>query len=563
MFSDPKLDIFFDTPGAQNSTADLLKFNCPYEGCKFVSKEGYLVLKAHASSEHNKNFCDLCVTHKRVFYCEHLLYSRDELQLHIKRGSPIGKKSIKKKDDGFRGHPYCAFCKERFYDSDALFEHCRKNHEECFLCKRENPADRSQYQNYQALENHFSLDHYLCKEKECLDKRFIVFSSEIDLQAHTAEEHSDKLAGFQRVRQKQARQINFNVTFTDRNQEGASSSQPRARQNGHEGSRPPAHLSEAENSRRIRAPAGFGISSFPQTEQPIHSEPAPSSHSYNPAPDQTGASWPSLDGSTVPASALSTLPASRSTKGRSAAKNDTESWPGLPSTSRAAVAKPTAKPKDNLKQYSKQLLDKRPPLPKQPAQPIVLPPPLPSAPASSSKDFIVPFSLQNTVSGFVLRKAEKLDVFLSLVELFRSGTIGASEFVGQLDALFQQSGSNTTKLLSEAMSKTVSGLVELLDKSLSKSLSNAYISYRSKVSSFPELPSALKPSDSQPTTRKVLVIKEKSKVLPRPVKKPVLQPAQPIPGFPSLPSSSQSNLGLLGAGNGSKPKGKKVVWTNL
>lgn len=56
MASDSKLDIFFDSTEALKDTAELLKFNCPSEGCEYVSNEGYLVLKAHVSSVHNKSF---------------------------------------------------------------------------------------------------------------------------------------------------------------------------------------------------------------------------------------------------------------------------------------------------------------------------------------------------------------------------------------------------------------------------------------------------------------------------------------------------------------------------
>jgi hypothetical protein len=31
---------------------------------------------------------------------------------------------------------------------------------------------------------HFTHDHYMCQWRECLDKKFIVFDSDIDLKAH-------------------------------------------------------------------------------------------------------------------------------------------------------------------------------------------------------------------------------------------------------------------------------------------------------------------------------------------------------------------------------------------
>ena len=41
---------------------------------------------------------------------------------------------------------------------------------------------------------HFRKDHFLCPDQGCLDKKFIVFNSEIDLKAHQLDEHGDTLS---------------------------------------------------------------------------------------------------------------------------------------------------------------------------------------------------------------------------------------------------------------------------------------------------------------------------------------------------------------------------------
>lgn len=45
------------------------------------------------------------------------------------------------------------------------------------------------FPSYPALETHFSTAHYACSHEECLQRKFVVFGSELDLQAHMVEEH--------------------------------------------------------------------------------------------------------------------------------------------------------------------------------------------------------------------------------------------------------------------------------------------------------------------------------------------------------------------------------------
>ena len=135
---------------------------------------------------------DLCARNKKVFTHEHELFTPSELRKHEKFG-----------DDhpgavdqtGFKGHPECGFCRQRFYGDDELYAHCRDKHERCHICDRRNPGRRPQYYvNYDSLEAHFRKDHFLCSEKECLEKKFVVFDSEIDLKAHQLEVHPSGLS---------------------------------------------------------------------------------------------------------------------------------------------------------------------------------------------------------------------------------------------------------------------------------------------------------------------------------------------------------------------------------
>lgn len=136
--------------------------------------------------------CDLCTRNKRVFTHEHELFGDRELEKHMRHGDD---KPGTADQTGFKGHPLCGFCGERFYDDDKLYEHCRMKHERCFLCDRRDSRHPHYYLNYDALEDHFKKDHFLCSDRECMEKKFVVFDTELDLQAHQLSEHQGKAAG--------------------------------------------------------------------------------------------------------------------------------------------------------------------------------------------------------------------------------------------------------------------------------------------------------------------------------------------------------------------------------
>lgn len=136
--------------------------------------------------------CDLCTRNKKVFTHEHELFSERQLDKHIRQGDD---RPGAASQTGFKGHPLCAFCDDRFYDDDKLYEHCRMKHERCFLCDRRDARQPHYYLDYHALEEHFRRDHYPCTDAECLEKKFVVFDSELDLQAHRLSEHTGKTAG--------------------------------------------------------------------------------------------------------------------------------------------------------------------------------------------------------------------------------------------------------------------------------------------------------------------------------------------------------------------------------
>jgi hypothetical protein len=166
-----------------------LRYNCPDEDCD-VACLGWPDLHKHVRAVHHKKICDLCSRHKKVFTHEHELFTDAELGRHMKKGDD-NPGAIDQ--TGFKGHPLCSFCNQRFYGEDELYVHCRDAHERCFICDRRG-GQPQYYLNYDSLEKHFQKDHFLCLEKECLDKKFIAFPSEIDLKAHQLQEHGSTLS---------------------------------------------------------------------------------------------------------------------------------------------------------------------------------------------------------------------------------------------------------------------------------------------------------------------------------------------------------------------------------
>ncbi|RKP10601.1 hypothetical protein THASP1DRAFT_12632 [Thamnocephalis sphaerospora] len=159
-----------------SDASSLLKLHCSKENCDFVAPH-WGRLKTHAREEHHLAYCDLCVKNKKAFSHEHQLFTRAKLREHY-HGSAQDKTS------GFRGHPECSFCSEHFYDDDQLFEHCRDRHEQCHICVRSGAGRHDYYRNYAELEEHFRREHFPCLYKECLESKFVVFSTDIDLKAH-------------------------------------------------------------------------------------------------------------------------------------------------------------------------------------------------------------------------------------------------------------------------------------------------------------------------------------------------------------------------------------------
>ncbi|KAG5440272.1 hypothetical protein PCANB_001842 [Pneumocystis canis] len=187
LYSDRRFGIFFETQQIMENILSLLDFNCPKSDCNIVCYD-WQDLKKHVKNLHGKY---LWYSNKKVFAHEHILFSKYDLLVHIKKGDFGNKRN----ETGFKGHPECGFCKRSFYDDDDLYKHCRECHERCHICDQMAGQIKHQYYlNYDSLEKHFRKNHYICPETECLEKRFVVFGTEIDLKAHQLEVHKNNLS---------------------------------------------------------------------------------------------------------------------------------------------------------------------------------------------------------------------------------------------------------------------------------------------------------------------------------------------------------------------------------
>ncbi|KAJ3981136.1 hypothetical protein F5890DRAFT_1575252 [Lentinula detonsa] len=248
-FYDPKLRVTFETQEMMTESLILLRFNCPDSECDYIAK-GWGDLKMHVRASHGRLMCDLCIRSKKVFAHEHVLYTYQQLRVHLPSMDYSGRQRSGKKSNNTTNqpeggiHPLCEFCRECFFSDDELFTHMRERHEECFVCKREGVRD-NYFASYLDLESHFSTAHYACTQPICLQRKFVVFGSALDLQAHLVEEHgaSRKVVGIEFA---SGRENSNNTNIGRSNREPPPRQQP-----------PPLPPPAPPQSRRRQAFGGF------------------------------------------------------------------------------------------------------------------------------------------------------------------------------------------------------------------------------------------------------------------------------------------------------------------
>ena len=148
-------------------------------------------LQDHLRVKHRSTLCQLCIDHKRDFVAALPRFAPHQLKKHLTKGDGPG--------SGFEGHPICEFCRpKRFYDLTHLHIHLQKDHYKCHVCEKQ--GQQNQYfRNYESLEKHFDRGHFLCKDPQCLQARFVVFENEIDFHAHERQVHGGTTAGSSKI----------------------------------------------------------------------------------------------------------------------------------------------------------------------------------------------------------------------------------------------------------------------------------------------------------------------------------------------------------------------------
>lgn len=206
-----------------------------------------------------------------MFPHEHEMFTDEGLREHMRHGDD---KPGATDQTGFRGHPLCGFCGNRFYDSDQLYEHCRDKHERCFLCDRRDSRQPHYYYDYNALEEHFRKDHYLCPDRECLEKKFVVFESEMDLKAHQLTEHGASMAKGRDARTVDLSNFDLRQRYEQERRAGASARGQRRR--GPDPNAEPLPVSSAQPLRRDELAFQRQMALLTGANQPNPNPPGPS-----------------------------------------------------------------------------------------------------------------------------------------------------------------------------------------------------------------------------------------------------------------------------------------------
>uniref|UniRef100_A0A183C7Q6 RING-type domain-containing protein n=1 Tax=Globodera pallida TaxID=36090 RepID=A0A183C7Q6_GLOPA len=138
-------------------------------------------LRAHMSQVHQLSFCHICCDNLNVLTKDRRVYTRDQLQRHM-AGRLHGE------EDGFRGHPTCQFCEQRFYDDEQQYRHLRKEHYFCQFCDQDGLEQNVFYRNQHQLNQHNRKEHHPCTDPDCLHVG-IVFRTDTELEVHRAKQH--------------------------------------------------------------------------------------------------------------------------------------------------------------------------------------------------------------------------------------------------------------------------------------------------------------------------------------------------------------------------------------
>ncbi|KAF9582459.1 hypothetical protein BGW38_000187 [Lunasporangiospora selenospora] len=494
-YFDRKLNLYFEDQEMYEDTMVLLRFNCPDPTCEVACPDGWNQLKSHVKKVHKLLLCDLCVRHKKVFAHEHNLMTAQQLMRHFKSGDAALTNQNSAEPSGFNGHPDCGFCRESFYGDDELFEHCKKSHEQCFLCLRRNV--RHQYYNkYLDLEQHFHAEHYSCMDPECLEKKFVVFDSDLDLKAHEVEQHPNMAHG-QRHRIRDARKIDISFSFNSPSESSGSRRGRGNRQGGRDHQRhAPPQESDASPSQPQLTPHQVQQIAL-QQQLALEQERRNNNESTDSV--QKGVSNLNLEESSTSSPSPSPAPQSmlrtRPPVGFGSSLTESDPTPATASSSstRTSTATPTAAAR--LAAGIHRTSSPRP------SSSAVVSHSTSDWPAMSSVS-ATPAARPNASKPSANATPETIG---TLTTQFRNSQIPGNQFVVSLFSLFGSDADKTGKI--------VQGLYEVMDSEAKRTeLIRAWNDYKAVQNQFPTLESTVVSNPTMadlvtPSTRRVLVIK--------------------------------------------------------
>lgn len=166
-----------------DNVGHLLEHKCWFNECRknTVSFPDNIQLNKHILETHGRKFCEVCISGRQeCFMAEQFLYVPRDLNRHCREGEV-------RSEPRLEAHQNCKFCKEICFDSDALAKHQKLAHVVCPCCT-------DAFGTYDSYWKHALEEHYLCKEPECMELKFIVFKTKAQLLGHMQKKHDQQLA---------------------------------------------------------------------------------------------------------------------------------------------------------------------------------------------------------------------------------------------------------------------------------------------------------------------------------------------------------------------------------
>ena len=174
-------DAFYDSHDGEHLSAikHLLGFSCGLCSSEAGNCRSLVQLRGHLMGKHKRMLCSVCVEAGRKFISEMPRFSKSQLERHNSRGDPA--------EDYVGIHCATFVAQSAFLTMRPIPPWWISTINA--MCARRWVMAIVFSKDYAMLDRHFGRKHFKCEQPECLEKRFVVFRSEIDLQGHMASHH--------------------------------------------------------------------------------------------------------------------------------------------------------------------------------------------------------------------------------------------------------------------------------------------------------------------------------------------------------------------------------------